>query len=238
MNYTTKNVGYTILDIFSKNILSASKCRKYLSLHSLKIFDQSKAVPLWPYLYLFKIKQDNQLQKRVISLTEKDFDLTTATFIYNNQVSLFEELKTFIEQHWKLLLIVIGLLIIVAYILVAERKKKTMPAAVNTILYNNFYASLSAVDKDLIKVLYEHYLNGEALTTKVINKLIGVQQKDVLTQNKSRSDHFIKINQKFNQSTQQKGALILKKRDEQDKRQFTYALNLTFIDEIARLLKA
>ncbi len=188
-------------------------------------------------LYLFKIIGDNQLQKRVISLTVKDFDLTTATFIYSNYVSVLEELKTFLFKYWFYLLILLVLLFIIAYLLIIERKRRTMPEAVNTILYNNFYASLGAVDKELIKVLYQHYLNGEALTTKVINKLIGVQQKDVLTQNKSRSDHFLRINQKFNLSTQKKGALILKKRDELDKRQFTYALNLTFIAEIERLFK-
>ena len=164
-------------------------------------------------LYLFKIIGDNQLQKRVISLTVKDFDLTTATFIYSNYVSVLEELKTFLFKYWFYLLILLVLLFIIAYLLIIERKRRTMPEAVNTILYNNFYASLGAVDKELIKVLYQHYLNGEALTTKVINKLIGVQQKDVLTQNKSRSDHFLRINQKFNLSTQKKGALILKKRD-------------------------
>ena len=188
-------------------------------------------------LYLFKIKEDNQLQKRVISLTEKDFDLTTATFIYSNYVPDLEKAKTFLFQYWVYILIILIFIIIIVYLLIAERKRKTLPEAVNTILYNNFYASLGAVDKELIKVLYQHYLNDEALTTKVINKLIGVQQKDVLTQNKSRSDHFLRINQKFNLSTQQKGALILKKRDEQDKRQFTYALNLTFIVEIERLFK-
>jgi hypothetical protein len=85
-----------------------------------------------------------------------------------------------------------------------------MPKEVITILYNNFYAALTVIEKELIEALYNQQMKGEELSTKVINKILGVQQKDTLTQNKSRSDHFIKINQKFNLATQQTDALIVK----------------------------
>jgi hypothetical protein len=107
-----------------------------------------------------------------------------------------------------------------------------------TILYNNFYSSLSVIEKELIKVLFEYQQKGTELNTKIINKIIGVQQKDTLTQNKSRSDHFIKINQKFSLATQQNTSLIIKNRDAQDKRQFNYTLNLEYITEIGKLLQA
>lgn len=188
-------------------------------------------------LNFLKVNEDNTLDRRVISLTEKDFDLASTDYIYSNKVNILEKLSSLLKENWIALLITCILILISIYILRAERRRKKLPEAVNTILYNNFYASISEVDKELLQVLFQHYLNGEELTTKTINKIIGVQQKDILTQNKSRSDHFIKINQKFSLSTQQKAALILKKRDEQDKRQFTYALNLTFITEIERLLK-
>jgi hypothetical protein len=119
-----------------------------------------------------------------------------------------------------------------------QKNKKTTPFEVMTILYNNFYSSLSVIEKELIKVLFEYQQKGTELNTKIINKIIGVQQKDTLTQNKSRSDHFIKINQKFSLATQQNTSLIIKNRDAQDKRQFNYTLNLEYITEIGKLLQA
>jgi hypothetical protein len=135
-----------------------------------------------------------------------------------------------------LLLIFIGITIIL--ITKKVRNKNTAPIEVMTILYNNFYSSLSIIEKELILVLFEYQQKGAELNTKIINKIIGVQQKDTLTQNKSRSDHFIKINQKFSLATQHKTPLIMKNRDQQDKRQFNYTLNLEYIGAIEKLLQA
>jgi hypothetical protein len=75
------------------------------------------------------------------------------------------------------------------------------------------------------------------VSTRLINKIIGVQQKDTLTQNKSRSDYFIRINQKFKMSTQYSDPLIVKQRDHSDKRQYNYSLNNTYIVDIEKLFK-
>jgi hypothetical protein len=96
---------------------------------------------------------------------------------------------------------------------------------------------LSIIEKELLEALLQHHLKGEELSTKTINKIIGVQQKDTLTQNKSRSDHFIKMNQKFKMATQQTEALIIKNRDKGDKRQFNYDLNGLYSSEIEKLFK-
>ena len=80
-------------------------------------------------------------------------------------------------------------------------------------------------------------MKGEDVSTKTINKIIGVQQKDTLTQNKSRSDHFIKINQKFKMATQHTELLIIKNRDTVDKRQYNYGLNNLYLQAIEKLFK-
>ena len=102
---------------------------------------------------------------------------------------------------------------------------------------NNFFNALTIVEKELIEELYEHHLKGEELSTKLINKIIGVQQKDTLTQNKSRSDYFIKINQKYKLATQQEEPLIIKERDTEDKRQYNYSIHPNYIQNIENLLK-
>jgi hypothetical protein len=93
------------------------------------------------------------------------------------------------------------------------------------------------IEKELIEVLYEQHLKGAFISTKLINKIIGVQNKDVMTQNKNRSDYFLKINQKFKFATQKELPLIIKKRDNIDKRQFNYGLEEAFISELAILIK-
>ena len=111
-----------------------------------------------------------------------------------------------------------------------------MPKEVASILNNNFFSALTIVEKELIEELYQHHLKGEALSTRLINKIIGVQQKDTLTQNKSRSDYFIRINQKFKMATQHSEPLIIKHRDSSDKRQYNYSINPNYIVDIEKLL--
>ena len=65
-----------------------------------------------------------------------------------------------------------------------------------------------------------------------------MQQKDTLTQNKSRSDHFLKINQKFKLATQQDLPLIIKSRDSIDKRQYNYGLETRYLQELGKHFKA
>ena len=116
-------------------------------------------------------------------------------------------------------------------------KKKNIPKEVVAILYQNFFNALSIVEKELIEALYQSNLKEEDLSTKTINKIIGVQQKDTLTQNKIRSDHFIKINQKFKMATQNTDQLIIKNRDKVDKRQYNYGLNNLYLHAIEKLFK-
>jgi hypothetical protein len=108
---------------------------------------------------------------------------------------------------------------------------------VSHILNNHFFASLTVIEKELIELLYEHHLKGGLISTKLINKIIGVQNKDVMTQNKNRSDYFLKINQKFKFATHKELPLIIKTRDGLDKRQFNYGLQEAYISELTFLKK-
>jgi hypothetical protein len=122
--------------------------------------------------------------------------------------------------------------------LLKKRNKKTeLNQEVSHILNNHFFESLTVIEKELIEALYESTARKDTLSTKKINKIIGVQQKNILTQNKSRSDHFLKINQKFKMSTQNTDSLFIKTRDSEDKRQFNYSLNPIYLFEIEKLFK-
>ena len=90
--------------------------------------------------------------------------------------------------------------------------------------------------KELIQAIYQFQIKQEQISIKTINKIIGVQQKDTITQNKSRSDYFLRINQKFMLATRSTEALIVKQREETDKRQYNYNINLLFIKPLELLI--
>jgi hypothetical protein len=115
-------------------------------------------------------------------------------------------------------------------------KKDKTPLEVQSILYKNFYSALTAVEKELIQSMYQLQINNEQISIKAINKIIGVQQKDTITQNKSRSDYFLRINQKFKLATRASAALIVKERETTDKRLFNYSINASFIEALKQLV--
>jgi hypothetical protein len=95
---------------------------------------------------------------------------------------------------------------------------------------------LTSIEKELIQAIYECQIKQEQISIKTINRIIGVQQKDTITQNKSRSDYFLRINQKFKLATRASELLIVKQREETDKRIYNYNINSNFIDSMKALI--
>ena len=185
--------------------------------------------------YLIRIEKDGQLTYESVSLDQKDFiDPNAQPIYYNSPIASFlkaiEPGKPIIGNTF----IVLALLLL--YALYNKRfKKKKIPLEVQSILYKNFYTSLTIVEKELIQAIYQLQIKNEQISTKTINKIIGVQQKDIITQNKSRSDYFLRINQKFKLATRENELLIVKQREITDKRQYNYNINLVFIKQIEKL---
>ena len=188
-------------------------------------------------IYFVSINKDRKLIYKKATITLSDFDNSNLKPIYLNN-SEFLNINWFKSNSNISILIIILLSCIVIYFSFKYViNKKKLPKEVTSILNDNFFNSLSIIEKELLNVLYHHYLKGESLSTKLINKIIGVQQKDVLTQNKSRSDYFIRINQKYKMSTQKSEPLIIKNRDKIDKRQYNYSINKEYIPVIEKMLK-
>jgi hypothetical protein len=186
--------------------------------------------------YLIRIEQDGQLTYEMIQLNDKDFVDPTAQKIYTN--NFFTALYKKIEPGRPIIgnTLIVGFLIFIYSFIQKRRKKNKIPIEVQSILYKNFFSSLSIVEKELIQAMYQLQVKNEQISIKTINKIIGVQQKDTLTQNKSRSDYFLRINQKFMLATRSKEALIVKQREETDKRQYNYNINLPFIKPLELLI--
>ena len=188
-------------------------------------------------LYYVKMDPDSELKWTKTALNLNEIDTLNTFQIYNNQQSTAEVISQFYIRNKSSIVFALLVIIVGLFLRFNIFKKKRIPQEVVAILYQNFFNSLSIVEKELIEALCLSNLKGEDVSTKTINKIIGVQQKDTLTQNKSRSDHFIKINQKFKMATQNTEQLITKNRDTVDRRQYNYGLNKSYLNAIENLLK-
>jgi len=186
--------------------------------------------------YLIRIENNGELQYESIELDSKDFNDSDAQPIYSN--NFINTLLRNIEPGRPIIgNVFIVLLVLLLYSFYNKRiQKKKTPMEVQSILYKNFYSALTAVEKELIQAIYELQIKQEQISIKTINKIIGVQQKDTITQNKSRSDYFLRINQKFKLATRASELLIVKQREETDKRIYNYNINPVFIDSMKTLI--
>jgi hypothetical protein len=188
-------------------------------------------------LYFMKLDTGADLEWVKTKIDMSALDTVNTFNIYNNQPTVLETISQLYNKYKTKLFILLSVVLMILGIRSNLFKKKNIPKEVVTILYQNFFNSLNIIEKEIIEALYQSNLKGEEVSTKTINKIIGVQQKDTLSQNKSRSDHFIKINQKFKMATQNTELLIVKNRDKIDKRQYNYRLNELYISAIEKIFK-
>ena len=210
----------------------------WLSLYTTKEPYDDVQFNLGNTAYLIKLDPAKELSYKTFEIHADDIDANNNDSIYKieNPLILFFY-NSFLPYFTPSVSITILSFFCIFFIVYRQIKKKA-PKEVNAILNNHFVNSLTVVEKELVQVLYEQQLKGEEISPKQINKIIGVQQKDTLTQNKSRSDHFLKINQKFKLATQQDLPLIIKSRDSIDKRQYNYGLETRYLQELGKHFKA
>ncbi len=186
--------------------------------------------------YLIRIEHNGALQYESIELNSKDFVDPNAQPIYSN--NFFVSLLKNIEPGRPIIgnVFIIFLVLFLYSFYNKKIRKKNTPIEIQSILYKNFFSALTSIEKELIQSIYELQIKNEQISIKAINKIIGVQQKDNITQNKCRSDYFLRINQKFKLATRASALLIVKQREETDKRIYNYNINPVFIDSMKGLI--
>jgi hypothetical protein len=210
----------------------------WLSLYTTKESYESLQFNLGSTVYLIKITAGKKLSYATYSFDATELDRSTVQYVYKveNPIAhfFFNKLIPYFTPSVSITLIIAFGLFFIVY----RQRKKRVPKEVTARLNYNFYHSLTIIEKELLQVLYLNHQKGDSISTKVINKIIGVQNKDVLTQNKSRSDHFLKINQKYKLSTQQQLPLIVKTRDSIDKRQYNYGLEPSYLVYLEKMIES
>jgi hypothetical protein len=210
----------------------------WLSLYTTKESYESLQFNLGSTAYLIKIISGNKLSYATYQINADDIDRSSIQYVYKVENPLahffFNKLIPYFTPSVSITILVAFSIFFIVY----RQRKKRVPKEVTARLNYNFYHSLSIIEKELVQVLYQNHKKGESISTKVINKIIGVQNKDVLTQNKSRSDHFLKINQKYKLSTQEPLPLIVKTRDSIDKRQYNYGLEPSYLLYLEKMIQS
>jgi len=87
-----------------------------------------------------------------------------------------------------------------------------------------FLTSLSSGEKALVERMYITTLQGKKMDIDSINKILGVSRKEMTVQKTRRSTAISKINESFAISLKLKNPLIVRSRDEEDKRSYTYQI--------------
>jgi len=92
----------------------------------------------------------------------------------------------------------------------------------------------SEFEKQFLKKLLSK--SGKQLDIDSLNYLLGLSKKSVEIQKKNRSEFLNKLDQKLRELLNTEDVLIIRVKDESDKRIFLYQLNEAFFDQINKLL--
>jgi hypothetical protein len=87
-----------------------------------------------------------------------------------------------------------------------------------------FLQNLSEVEKELVKEIVTHSLQGKKMDTHEINKILGVSLKDAEIQKARRSMTISRINNEYTRTVKSNGLLIQRERDPLDKRAYLYCM--------------
>lgn len=124
------------------------------------------------------------------------------------------------SRNWIFLILGLVLLIIVIAFYFKFSKKPV-------ILFSEF-------EKQFLKKLLSK--SGKQLDIDSLNYLLGLSKKSVEIQKKNRSEFLNKLDQKLRELLNTEDVLIIRVKDESDKRIFLYQLNEAFFDQINKLL--
>ena len=120
----------------------------------------------------------------------------------------------------KLLLLGTVVISLIAFLNFLFKKKKTNPINGSTV---NQFIIFDPIEKILINLLKVNLENG--VTIPEVNDLLGLSKKPLSIQKKNRNEVILNINKKYKILQDSEEDLIIRRRDEYDKRSFIYFLN-------------
>ena len=153
---------------------------------------------------------DNLMTLDSINVEKNDFILIKLNVsMYNNP--------------WSLIIILSLIAIIIVSILYRYKKKKKQD-----------WVDLNEFEKELLKILTNK--KGRFIDIESLNYILGLSKKSPEIQKKNRSEFLNKLNQKLKEVFNTEDTVIIRVKDEEDKRVFVYQLNVAYFEKIEDLL--
>ena len=153
---------------------------------------------------------DNLMSLDSINVEKNDFILIKLNVsMYNNP--------------WSLIIILSLIAIIIVSILYRYKKKKKQD-----------WVDLNEFEKELLKILTNK--KGRFIDIESLNYILGLSKKSPEIQKKNRSEFLNKLNQKLKEVFNTEDTVIIRVKDEEDKRVFVYQLNVAYFEKIEDLL--
>lgn len=222
-----------IIDFLNNKVVPIKRNLKDSILGKFRNANASLSTPQISYLYL-----SNQLH--YIVFNESKCNISTVLFdssaLENSKsiplyISKDRKLNSDGIQMWASIFLFIIMLVFIIF-LYLKKSQSTQNSVMNSIRkmpaiheapHNiDFVSTFSAVEIELLKELIHYADQNKKMSTEIINRILGVSNKDNESQKGRRSQVITRINQVYGTYTKNSSALILRERDEKDKRAYLY----------------
>ena len=191
----------------SKQIIKRANNNQLLNFFNKNKIRESSAYHDGTLIYAF-----NNVDQSVDSIK---LDLENFSIVYqNNNVFTF---RVYI------IAIIFFIISLTAFLLIVNKRKKKM----NLLALNEF----ESIFINNLLIIHGHQMDIESL-----NYILGLSKKSIEIQKKNRSEFLNKLNQKFKELLNTEDNIIMRVKDEEDKRVFVYQLNPAYFNQVQDLL--
>ena len=163
------------------------------------------------------------------------FEVLNTLFVYNENIDILDSIKldknefTIIKENNNylnsdsLIIVIITFILLIVILIYRNRQKKNS----TTFEFNEF-------EKEFLNKLLNK--KGKFIDIETLNYILGLSKKSPEIQKKNRSEFLNKLNHKLKEVFSTDDTIIIRVKNEEDKRVFVYQLNLEYFEKIEELL--
>jgi len=163
------------------------------------------------------------------------FEVLNTLFVYNENIDILDSIKldknefTIIKENNNylnsdsLIIVIITFILLIVILIYRNRQKKNS----TTFEFNEF-------EKEFLNKLLNK--KGKFIDIETLNYILGLSKKSPEIQKKNRSEFLNKLNHKLKEVFSTDDTIIIRVKNEEDKRVFVYQLNVAYFEKLEELL--
>lgn len=163
------------------------------------------------------------------------FEVLNTLFVYNENNDILDSIKldknefTIIKENNNylnsdsLIIVIITFILLIVILIYRNRQKKNS----TTFEFNEF-------EKEFLNKLLNK--KGKFIDIETLNYILGLSKKSPEIQKKNRSEFLNKLNHKLKEVFSTDDTIIIRVKDDEDKRVFVYQLNVEYFEKLEELL--